>query len=76
MAVNTYFGSGKMTAIYKGAVEITKIYHGSDLVYTSFVAPNIPQIYEDFYVSDAVSKNANNNYDTDFYVGDNIQKKV
>lgn len=76
MAVNTYFGSGKMTAIYKGAVEITKIYYGTDLVYTSFVVPNIPQIYKDFYVGTAVSKNANNNYDTDFYVGDNIQKKI
>lgn len=75
MAVNTYFGTGKMTKIYLGNVEITKIYHNTDLVYTSFIPPS-PQIYEDFYVADAVSKNANNNYDTNFYVGENIQKKV
>lgn len=72
----TYFGTGEMTAIYLGSNEITKIYHGTDLVYTSFVVPNIPQIYEDFYVGTAVSKNANNNYDTDCYVGINIQKKI
>jgi len=69
MAVNTYFGSGKMTAIYKGAVEITKIYHGTNLVYTSFVPPSPPlteKVYTDFDLDLQVMKIPDNNVYTDF----------
>ena len=69
MAVNTYFGTGKMTKIYLGNVEITKIYYYTDLVYTSFVPPSPPfvqQIYTDFDLDLQVMKIPNNNVYTDF----------
>jgi hypothetical protein len=67
MAVNTYFGTGKMTAIYLGAVEIMKIYLGSALVYTSTIPPPATKIsYINFDLDlQALPKNNNNVY-TDF----------
>ena len=75
MAVNTYFGSGKMTAIYKGAVEITKIYYGTGLVYSSYTPPPaIPQIYYDFYV-DRQIQTLTNIYN-EFSIGRQVEKKI
>jgi len=76
MAVNTYFGSGKMTAIYKGAVEITKVYLGSALVFGGSTPPTpaIPQIYYDFYV-DRQIQTLTNIYN-EFSIGRQVEKKI
>ena len=63
MAVNTYFGSGKMTKIYLGSTEITKIYHYTDLVYTSIVVPAISVSYINFDINlQVLPKNNDNVY--------------
>ena len=70
----TYFGTGLMTKIYLGAVEIAKVYYGTALVFVNSVVPPQPspaivqQVYTDFNL-DLQAYQRNNNVYTDFSIG-------
>jgi len=62
MAASTYFGSSLINKIRLGAIQIQKIYLGSNLVFSSGITPNPPNTYNDFYVGVGVYNTINNNY--------------
>jgi hypothetical protein len=78
----TYFGTGLMTKIYLGAVEIAKVYYGTALVFVNSVVPPSPspdlvqQVYTDFNLNLQVYQKPDNNVYTDFDISLQVIKKV
>lgn len=65
-------GNNEIKAIFIGSVEVVKGYVGSNVFFNKTTPPVVDVV--DYYVSNGVGKDSKNNYNTNFYVGDNLQK--